>query len=141
MNGPVTTRRAAVVAGAAGLAAALAACGSDDGNGNGGGGGDGGDGGDGEELATTEEIPVGGGKILSDQQLVVTQPAEGAFAAFSAICPHQGCPVAEVADGSINCTCHGSRFDIADGTVLEGPATTPLTSETITVRDGTILRG
>ncbi|UED82865.1 Rieske (2Fe-2S) protein [Streptomyces profundus] len=138
MNGPVTTRRAAVVAGAAGLAAALTACGSDSGS-------DGGDGGEeadrGEELGATGEIPVGGGKIYTDQQVVVTQPAEGDFVAFSSICTHQGCPVAEVSGGSINCTCHGTRFDIADGSVLEGPATTPLPQEAITVEGGTILRG
>src|SRR5215510_3786269 len=33
----------------------------------------------------TSDIPVGGGKIYPDQQVVVTQPAAGQFKAFSAI--------------------------------------------------------
>ncbi|RMI41224.1 Rieske (2Fe-2S) protein [Streptomyces triticirhizae] len=133
MNGPTTTRRTAVLAGAAGLAAVgLAGCGTEDG-----GSGDGG----GEELAPTSDIPVGGGKILSDHQLVVTQPAEGEFVAFSAICTHQGCAVSQVDEDGILCTCHGSRFALEDGAVLEGPATEPLPEEPITVEGESILRG
>ena len=71
-------------------------------------------------------IPVGGGKVFGDQQVVVTQPTAGQFKAFTSICTHMGCPVAEVADGTINCHCHGSRFDIATGEVKQGPATRPL---------------
>jgi len=57
---------------------------------------------------------------------VVTQPVSGTFKAFSATCTHQGCAVSEVANGTINCPCHGSRFAVADGSVTAGPATTPL---------------
>ena len=92
-------------------------------------------------MAPTSDIPVGGGKILADQQVVVTQPTEGEFLAFSAICTHQGCPVAEVSQDGILCTCHGSRFAIEDGSVLAGPATEPLPEEPITVEGDTILRG
>ena len=65
---------------------------------------------------------------------VVTQPAAGEFKAFSSICTHMGCPVAAVADGTINCNCHGSRFDIATGAVKRGPATRPLPAKTVTVK-------
>ncbi len=76
-------------------------------------------------------VPVGGGVILRDAQLVVTQPEAGTFKAFSALCTHQGCPVSEIQDGVIVCNCHGSHFSIKDGSVLQGPATSPLTSEPI----------
>ena len=33
----------------------------------------------------------------------------------------QGCPVDNVSDGTINCTCHGSQFSIEDGSVVGGP--------------------
>ncbi len=81
---------------------------------------------DGKALAQPADIPVGGGKVFPDQRVVLTQPQQGTIKAFSAICTHQGCTVAEVRDGTINCPCHGSRFHIADGSVASGPASSPL---------------
>jgi nitrite reductase/ring-hydroxylating ferredoxin subunit len=92
----------------------------------------------GTTLATTAEIPVGGGKILDAQQIVVTQPASGEFKAFSAVCTHQQCLVTQIADGVIHCPCHGSEFSIKDGSVVGGPAPAPLPSESITVKKGEI---
>jgi nitrite reductase/ring-hydroxylating ferredoxin subunit len=87
----------------------------------------------GQVLARTSEIPVGGGKIFADEKVVVTQPTEGEFKAFSNICTHQQCPVANVSDGTINCTCHGSKFSITDGAVENPPATKPLPEQQIKV--------
>ena len=78
-------------------------------------------------------VPVGGGVILTDRKIVVTQPTAGAFKAFSAVCTHQGCVVASVADGKINCACHGSVFSAADGSVEGGPAKSPLAPVSLTV--------
>jgi nitrite reductase/ring-hydroxylating ferredoxin subunit len=89
-------------------------------------------------LAKTSDIPVGGGKIFSDAQVVVTQPAAGTFKAFTAVCPHQGCTVGSVAGGKIICPCHGSQFQTADGSVVQGPASTPLTEVPIKVTGGSI---
>jgi Rieske Fe-S protein len=93
----------------------------------------------GEPLAKTSEVPVGGGRILTDRKIVVTQPTQGDFKAFSAVCTHQGCTVSAVADGTINCPCHGSKFRIADASVAAGPAPRPLPAQPITVKDGEIL--
>jgi nitrite reductase/ring-hydroxylating ferredoxin subunit len=92
----------------------------------------------GQELATTADIPVGGGKIFKDEQVVVTQPKEGEFKAFTSICTHQQCPVANVKGGTINCTCHGSKFNITDGSVANPPATRPLAEKKITVAGNSI---
>jgi Rieske Fe-S protein len=75
--------------------------------------------GGGTVVATTDQVDVGGGLLIGDQQIVVTQPAEGDFRAFSAICTHQGCTVTSISDGTINCDCHGSRFSIEDGSVVQ----------------------
>ncbi|MGO1974698.1 MAG: Rieske (2Fe-2S) protein [Propionibacteriaceae bacterium] len=73
------------------------------------------------------DVPEGGGVVLSEGgDFVVTQPEAGEYKAFSSICTHQGCPVAEVTDGQILCPCHGSAFSVADGSVLQGPAKAPL---------------
>ncbi|MEO3885045.1 Rieske (2Fe-2S) protein [Nonomuraea sp. B5E05] len=84
-------------------------------------------------LAKTADIPVGGGTIFKDQKIVITQPTEGDFKAFSALCTHKGCPVASVEGGSIVCPCHGSKFAIADGAVTDGPADKPLAAQEIKV--------
>ena len=89
-------------------------------------------------LARTSEIPVGGGKIFAPQQIVVTQPVKGTFKAFSSICTHLSCPVATVANGTINCDCHGSKYAIKDGSVVHGPAPRPLPPKQITVTGDTI---
>jgi len=94
---------------------------------------------DGEELAKTADIPVGGGKIFPDPKVVVTQPEAGEFKAFSAVCTHQGCTVSKVAEGTIDCACHGSKYRIADASVAAGPATKPLPPKQITVAGDTIL--
>lgn len=80
----------------------------------------------------TAEIPVGGGKIFAEAQTVVTQPSKGQFKAFSSICTHAKCPVAEVTT-TIDCKCHGSKFALADGSVVNGPATVPLPAKTAKV--------
>jgi Rieske Fe-S protein len=87
----------------------------------------------GEQLTQTSDIAVGGGAIFADQQVVVTQPTTGEFKCFTAICTHQGCLVASVSDGTINCDCHGSKYSIENGDVEEGPATFPLSEVPITV--------
>ncbi|MET7285626.1 Rieske (2Fe-2S) protein [Streptomyces sp. NPDC005573] len=92
----------------------------------------------GQVLARTAEIPEGGGKIFRERKIVVTQPSKGEFKAFSAVCTHQGCTLAKVADGTIDCPCHGSRFRVTDGSVAHGPATRPLPAEAIKVEGNSI---
>ncbi|MET7527779.1 Rieske (2Fe-2S) protein [Streptomyces sp. NPDC005248] len=95
----------------------------------------------GEVLGKAADIPVGGGKVFEEQEVVVTQPKEGEFKGFSAICTHKGCTVVSVSDGTINCPCHGSRYSITDAAVVAGPAPQPLAVERITVTGGTIRLG
>lgn len=84
-------------------------------------------------VAKTSEIPVGGGKVFADMGVVVTQPVAGTFKGFSSTCTHMGCPLANVAKGTINCNCHFSKFSIKDGSVAGPPATKPLPPVEITV--------
>ncbi|MFD4543950.1 Rieske (2Fe-2S) protein [Streptomyces bauhiniae] len=96
------------------------------------------DSGDGQALGSVSEIPEGGGKIFAAEKVVVTQPKKGEYKAFSAICTHQGCTVNKVADGTIDCPCHGSKFHIADGSVAHGPATEALAAKEIMVHGNTV---
>lgn len=166
---PSITRRSVLLA--AGGAAALAACGDDDGggdvsdgqtqgqatdetpdetpsspddSGDDAGSGDGDDSSGGDALAAVDEVPVGGGAVFADEEIVVVQPEEGEFKAYTAICKHQGCPLDAVEDGQILCsqTCgHGSTYAIEDGSNVQGPATAPLDEVPITVEGGSIVTG
>lgn len=122
-----TLSRRSVLA-SAGLAAAalggLSACGGGDAPASGGSAG--------PVTAKASEITVGGGAVFAAGQAVITQPTAGTFKAFSSICTHAGCPVAEVTT-TINCRCHGSQFSITDGSVVVGPATKPLPARAVTV--------
>ena len=147
--------RRRLLTGAAVLGAAapvLAACGSSDGSGTSSGAGasssagtgsgasSSGSAGSGAALVATSDVPVGGGVILDAQKVVVTQPSDGQFKAFSAVCTHQGCLVGSVADGTITCPCHGSQFSADDGSVVNGPATSPLPDVDIEVDGGEVVR-
>jgi Rieske Fe-S protein len=92
-------------------------------------------------FAQTSDIAVGGGTIFAEDQVVITQPSDGEFKCFSAVCTHQGCIVSSVSDGHINCECHGSQFSIADGSVVTGPATSPLPEQRIAVDGDSITLG
>jgi len=91
-------------------------------------------------LASTADIPVGGGKVLSDQKIVITQPQAGSFHAFTAICTHQGCIVDAVSGGTIDCPCHGSKYSSVNGSVVNGPATLPLAAVSIKVHGTSIVQ-
>ncbi|TDC59290.1 Rieske (2Fe-2S) protein [Micromonospora sp. KC207] len=145
-TGPATQTRRALLAGAGAVGATivLAACGSDA---EGGGdsaptGGDSaptggasatGGAGDSGALASTADIPVGGGAVFAAKGVVITQPEAGTFKGFDPICTHQRCPVSNVDGGTINCTCHNSKFSITDGSVTSGPATKALAAKELKI--------
>jgi len=145
------TRRAVLAgAGAVGVAAVLAACGSDESDGDTGredttGSGTGSTPSTGTApdesgaLARTSDIPVGGGKIFAEQGVAVTQPTAGEFKGFSSLCTHKECPLSSVDGGTINCTCHGSKFSVVDGSVKMKPATEPLPEKQIKVEGDRII--
>ncbi|MGH3712108.1 MAG: Rieske (2Fe-2S) protein [Micromonosporaceae bacterium] len=91
-------------------------------------------------LAKVTDVPVGGGLVLKEQKVVLTQPTAGEIKGFSGICTHRSCPLADVTGGTINCTCHGSKFAIADGSVKNGPAETPLPEVKVKVEGDQVVR-
>ncbi|MEP6814163.1 MAG: Rieske (2Fe-2S) protein [Marmoricola sp.] len=91
------------------------------------------------ELAKTSEVPVGGGLILPDQNVVITQPTAGSFKAFTARCTHQGFTVTSVEGGLIVCAHHGSAYNAKTGGVVQGPAQVGLSTIAIAVGAGAIV--
>ena len=92
-------------------------------------------------LTTVTKVPAGGGVVIGSAGVVVTKDSSGAIHAFSATCTHQGCRVASVSGGTINCPCHGSRFNASTGAVVQGPATRALPPVTVTVQGDQIVQG
>jgi Rieske Fe-S protein len=90
---------------------------------------------------TTGDIPVGGGVVLQEEAIVVTQPTAGTFAAFTAVCPHQGCLVSEVVNNEILCPCHDSLFSAENGNVIRGPAMQGLAAAAIAVDGDSVIVG
>ncbi|HZX08779.1 Rieske (2Fe-2S) protein [Kribbella sp.] len=146
-------RCAAMVALAGAGAPLLAACGGGDNSGSTGGSSTGtapsatgsapsasaSSGGGGTVLGPVSDVPVGGGKIFTDAKVVVTQPTAGTYKGFSAICTHQGNPVGSVEGGQIVCPFHNSHFSIKDGSVVSGPAPSPLPAVNVKVQGGNIV--
>lgn len=93
-----------------------------------------------DPLTAADEVPVAGGVVLKADEIVVTQPETGTFKAFTAVCTHSGCLVNSVADGVISCPCHGSQFSIDDGSVVAGPAPTPLAEVDVQLKGGNVVR-
>lgn len=63
-----------------------------------------------------------------DGTFVAVGTLDGSVVAFDETCTHRACPLTDgvLAEGSITCPCHKSRFDIATGTPLNGPAVEPI---------------
>ncbi|WP_372406827.1 Rieske (2Fe-2S) protein [Streptomyces luteireticuli] len=93
------------------------------------------------ELGPASEVPVGGAKLYREERLLVAQPVKGQFKAFSAECTHAGCVLATVDAGVAACGCHGSRFDVKTGKVLQGPAGDPLPAVPVRAKGGRLVAG
>jgi Rieske Fe-S protein len=73
-------------------------------------------------------VPRGTGRVLdlNGESVAVYRDESGVTIQRSAVCTHMGCLVAwNMAERTWDCPCHGSRFK-PDGTVLAGPAESPL---------------
>ena len=55
-------------------------------------------------------------------------------------CSHRGCPLSdgEIDGDVVQCSCHGSRFSLEDGSVRRGPATAPQPAFDVRESDGRI---
>mgnify|MGYP003289685349 CR=1 FL=1 len=98
----------------------------------------GGGSGGGTELGPTSEVPVGSARFFESEKVLVAQPTEGEFTAFSSVCTHQGCAVSKIDDDVMVCPCHGSEFSIEDGSVEQGPAEKPLEAREVRVDGDTL---
>lgn len=99
----------------------------------------------GETIASVSEVPANSAKAFTDtdtdQPAVLVHLQNGNFAAYSAVCTHQGCTVSYQPDSQkLACPCHGSVFDPAQGAaVVRGPAPTPLPQIDVAEQGGEVV--
>ena len=80
---------------------------------------------------------------LDDRKLRISiARVDGRLYAFDDLCTcaDQACPLSGglLTGTTVMCQCHGSRFDIATGAVIDGPATEALGSYEVQEVDGSI---
>jgi 3-phenylpropionate/trans-cinnamate dioxygenase ferredoxin component len=76
-------------------------------------------------LGSTSAVPQSGlTKFDAGGYEIAVANVGGTFYALSDICTHRGCSLSEgeLAGTTLECICHGSRFDVSTGDVLRGPA-------------------
>lgn len=89
----------------------------------------------GATVPAAEIPPVGTVALVTaaGAPVVLAQPTEGQYVAFSAICTHQGATVTPAGKLIVRCPAHGSEFNLGkQGEAVHGPATTPLPTIAVT---------
>lgn len=71
---------------------------------------------------------------------IAVAEVDGSFFAFSDVCTHAQCSLAEgeLEGTTVECPCHGSQFDVTTGAVRNPPATEPVTSYAVRVEGDAI---
>jgi len=82
-------------------------------------------------LSDFPELATVGRLVAIPGNRAVVRTSATTFRAFSAVCTHEGC-LTEVNNNRFECPCHGSIFAI-DGSVLHGPAGSPLPSRQVQI--------
>ena len=92
-------------------------------------------------LLSLNELEVGQAQVTTTDDgvaVAVVRTGEDEVRAFSAICTHQGCEV-RAEESDLYCPCHGSRFEFADGAVIDGPAEDPLPEVSVEIQQGNVV--
>jgi nitrite reductase/ring-hydroxylating ferredoxin subunit len=96
-----------------------------------------------EFVAMLDESELGEGelkKVEAEGVPVLLVRRNGEIHAIAHTCSHMGGPLSEgkLEGDVVQCPWHGSRFNVADGSVVDGPATFPQPCFEVRVRDGKI---
>jgi Rieske Fe-S protein len=136
---------AGIVLGGVAGSSVLAACGSSSSTSSGAApsagsaGGGGSSAGGAKSLAAVSSIPDGSTISVDNPNggTVLLTRSGNTVTALNAKCTHQGCTVAP-AGATLDCPCHGSRFQPGTGAVINGPAAEPLHKIAVAVTGGQV---
>jgi nitrite reductase/ring-hydroxylating ferredoxin subunit len=92
-------------------------------------------------VARAEDLAEGNMQAFEvmDTRIAVAN-VDGTFYAFADTCTHEGCSLAEgeLEETTVTCRCHGSKFDVTNGAVVNGPAQDPVETYETREVDGTL---
>ena len=100
-----------------------------------------------QKVAGRGDIKAGTLMLVEAQgEPIVLTELGGQVIAFSNVCSHEACDFVFEGQGSleedeITCDCHGSRFNVRDGSVQNPPATTPITIYAVRLEGNDVLVG
>ncbi len=78
------------------------------------------------------------GNAVVINNIIIANTGSDQFVALSAVCTHNGCQITyNHSSGNFPCPCHGSIF-AADGSVVEGPASTAVKRYTVSREDNVL---
>jgi len=96
-----------------------------------------------QQIATTEQLPVGGAKSFvypeAHDTCLLMRTGENTFVAYSQKCTHLSCAVVPQPNKNrFFCPCHEGSFDLTTGAPIAGPPQRPLSRISLEVRGGAI---
>lgn len=97
-----------------------------------------------EHVIGVEELAAGERKsVYVDDIPALVIRIQDQFFVIEDVCSHDGQPLTdgEIKDCSIVCPRHGARFDLATGKPLCMPATRPIRTFAVEIRDGIVWAG
>ena len=94
-----------------------------------------------EPVGTVSDVPVGGATrfLVAGTPVIITQPSEGEFRGFVAICTHAGSAINGMRENDLYCGSHSSRFSTDTGEVISGPARNALGRVEVSVEGDQLL--
>ncbi|MFO1092461.1 MAG: non-heme iron oxygenase ferredoxin subunit [Planctomycetaceae bacterium] len=93
------------------------------------------------KVAAVSEVPAGGRKsIIVDELPALLLHIGDDWYCIEDVCTHDGQPLTDgpVADCSITCPRHGAKFDLRTGKAIKMPATEPVRTYPVTIRNGEV---
>ncbi len=101
------------------------------------------------EIGEDGVVPVGRSRIpllkaagigRSKETRITLANVAGTFYAIDDTCTHRGCSLGDgkLDASTLQCACHGSRFDVTTGAVVRGPAEDPVRSYPVHVDNGEV---
>ena len=96
------------------------------------------------EAGKVDELGAGEMKVVeAGDRTVVLLNVDGELYAIDDECAHQGCPLSEgYLEGEVlECSCHGSMYNVKTGEVVEGPAEGPVPSYPVQIEGETVYVG
>ena len=92
------------------------------------------------KLGKVSDVPLKNAKsyYVGINYIIVTQPKQGVYKAFSGVCTHQSVNLSNISGSNLVCAEHGATYDTTTGKVTGGPAPAGLKNYPLSVKSGFI---